>query len=420
MDKKTILDILICVALVVVIIVEIVFGFNLLKNKWAADVNLVISKSMDYGQQLGLIETVFSWPSVEEPSLSGDVVEIDENRFRINGVLTDDNKNSKGYVYYASYPSNESQYLQYEEILDTEKLILLQQAYIDYFNGTADALLPLLNVTVESANVTAYQQNFTEGVIPIFYDNGSEKYYMVLNCTSSYYVLSCKEPFVLTDAKVSVHYGDIASDPLKEHSWSTYEAGAIDNTRQKLMNSDSTLESYTQSNVGEVYTDVAGNSYTQQNTVVDNQALYMTQADEDKRARLVEYGRHEYNTDGTYKEGTGSIDITSATAKASEWVFTQSQYSFTNNGITINGLTGDRTPEVLTISGNATNIVDSIRPWVLCAKFLNDKGELLAVKVLDNRSNPIPASGTSYFTVEVKADESVDIKSITCVQFEAH
>ena len=420
LNKETVIDIICCVVLSVIIIIECVVGFNLLKNKWSADTSAIIKSSSSYGQSIGLIETVFSWPEMEEPDINGDVVSIDVNRFRINGVVTDNGRDQQGYIYYSDLETSESNYLQYVEIVDAEKIAMVTDAVNNYFTGVADALLPLLNVTIESANVVAYQQNFVGGAIPIFYDTASEKYYMVLNCVSSYYVISCSEPFVLTDAKVSVHYADIKDDPLTEHSWSTYEAGAIDNTRQKLLNDEQSLESYTQANVGESYIDSAGNQYTQQTSVEDNSALYLTTADDDARALLVSYGNYKYNKDGSAINGSTVIDVTSAAAKASEWKLTQTQYSFTDYGITINGLSGKRNSSEFEVSGNATNTIDASRPWVLCVKFLGEDDALLGVKVIDNRSTPIPAKGASYFTVHLDSSDDIAFSDIVAIQFAVH
>ena len=59
------------------------------------------------------------------------------------------------------------------------------------------------------------------------YDEGSEQYFMYLDCGTTYYLLQCDEPFIVSDAKVTMHYNSAGDDPMTAHAWSTYEAGAI-------------------------------------------------------------------------------------------------------------------------------------------------------------------------------------------------
>lgn len=422
MNKDVIKDIIICIVLAIVIIFEIIFGVNTLKSKWSTDTTKIISGSSSYGQSIGLVETVFSWPEAPEPNAGGDIVSIDENRFQINGLTTNDSHNiQKNYVYYSAIDDhNASRFIQYEEVLDTAKVDQFHAALTSYFSGDAGAFVPLLSVNTTPEAIVAYQQNFTDGAIPMFYDDTTGNYFMLLDCVSSYYVLSCVDPFAVSDAKVTVHYASAADDPLTEHSWSTYEAGAIDNTRQQLMDSNSTLGSYTQSDIGQTYTDTAGNQYTGNSQIQSNNELYMSDADEQARAVLVSYGTKKFDEAGNAEDGSGSIDISSVTAMKSQWLLTQTQYSFTDNGITINGLSGSRSSSSFEVSGNATNTIRSSRPWVLCVKFMGEDNKLLGVKVIDNRSNPIPADGVSYFTVNLDSSDDIVFSDIVAIQFAVH
>lgn len=419
MNKEMIKDAVICIILTVVIVFEIVTGFNMLKDKWKLDTSKIISSSTTYGQSLGLVETVFSWPDAPEPEARGDVISIDENRFKINGISSDDSYNTQpGYVYYSTFETNLSRFVQFEEVLDSNKVDLFHNALVDYFSGNASAFLSIMSANMLEENIIAYQQNFTEGAVPVFWDEGTGRYYLLLDCVTSYYVVSSMDPILVTDASATVHYAKASDDPLTSHSWSTYEAGAIDNTRQALMDSeDGEMTAYTQSNVGEVYTDSTGQNYTMESNTQSNTQLYASEADEQARAVLVSYSNKEFDELGNALDGSCKLDISSTTAMRSQWLLTQTQYSFTDNGITINGLSGSRSSSAFEISGNASNTISSRRPWVLCVKFMGENNTLLGVRVVDNRSNPIPADGVSYFTVNLDSSDNIDFSKIVAIQF---
>lgn len=430
MDKKTLLDIAICLILGGLIAGEIVFGFKLLETKWAKDTELIIEQSAAIGKNIGLVDSVFSWDETPYPDDSGDIVAIDENKFKINGKSSNTGSDSSGYVYYSSVDdSNASHYIEYSEVLDSGSVSSFHDALGKYFEGDLDVILPLLPVQAVDGNIKAYQQTFTDGAIPVLYDAGSGQYIMLLDCISSYYVLTCDEPFIVSDARVTMHYGNAADDPLTEHAWSTYEAGAIDNTRRALLDEDAALGSYTDpgtvttntnQNGGGSYTDSNGDSYTPASEVAESSALYVTPEDDAARELLVSYGSKTFSEDGTADDGSGAIDISSTSAVASQWVLTETQYSYTDYGITLNGLSGRRTSTLFEINGSASNTISAARPWVLCIKFMGEDNKLLGVKVIDNRSNPIPADGVSDFTMQLGASDNIEFSDIVAVQFAVH
>ena len=418
LNKEMVIDIIICILLSIVIIMEIIFGVNIVKDKWTSDTSKIINGALNYGNSIGLVDTVFNWPEAPKPEAAGDIVQIDENRFKINGATSAAMDIQPNYVYYSDLVDQSSQFLKYEEILDSNKVSAFQEALANYFSGDASAFLDLLPVNTKAEALEAYQQNFIEGAIPFLYDSVTENYFMFLDCGTSYYVLQCYEPFEVSDAKVTVRYPSVVDDPLMFHAWSTYEAGAIDNTRQQLMNG--TLNSYTEANVGESYIDSVGNEYTSNSTVQPNTALYVSDADNQARALLVSYSNKEFDTEGKTADGSATIDINSAEAMRSLWMLTATQYSYTSNGITINGLTGSRSASTFEISGNATNTVASSRPWVLCIKFMGENNKLLGVRVIDNRSNPIPAEGVSYFNISLDTSDNIAFADIVGIQFAVH
>lgn len=425
MQKETLIDVIVNIVLIIVIVIEIMVGFKMLENKWAHDTSSVIDKSILHGKQVGVIETVFSWPEVTGPDAKGDIVEIDENRFQINGTATP-NATKAGYVYYSSATdSNASHYVQYKEVIDKNSVDGFHKSLTSYFEGNAEGLVSLLGINTQAENVTAYQQTFTDGAIPVLYDEGSEQYFMYLDCGTTYYLLQCDEPFIVSDAKVTMHYNSAGDDPMTAHAWSTYEAGAIDNTRQKMMSKDDQLSSYTnpselevgQANSGTTSVDMSGNEYTNQSDTSTATELYMTPEDEAAREIILSYGTKKFLADGSAEDGSTNIDISSTSALASQWVLTETQYTYTDYGITLNGLSGRRTSTLFEINGVASNTISSTRPWVLCVKFMGEDNTLLGVKVIDNRNNPIPADGTSDFSVQLGASDEIDFAKIVAIQF---
>lgn len=431
MDKHTLIDIIICIVLTVVIGAEVMVGFRMLQNKWASDTTKIIDQSASYGKMQLQVDTAFSWPEATQPDVNGDVVAIDANRFRVNGLTTNKSTDQTGYAYYSSVDdSNASHYIQYKEVLDKSTVDGFHNALTSYFDGDSEGLVSLLEVNTVPENIQEYQQTFTDGAIPILFDSGSGLYFMFLDCVNSYYLLQCDEPFCVSDDKVSLHYGNAADDPMTTHAWSMYEAGAIDNTRKALMDNDQALDSYTQTGTvesgtsavsnGGVTVDIAGNSYTNQSEVSDSSALYVTPEDDAARELLVSYGSKKFGADGTAEDGSGSIDISSTSAKASEWVLTETQYSYTDYGITLNGLSGRRTSSLFEVNGSASNTVSAARPWVLVIKFMGADNTLLGVKVIDNRANPIPADGVSQFSVQLGASDEIQFSDIVAIQFAVH
>ena len=414
MNKEIIIDSLLSLLFAVMIVVELVVGVNMFEKKRIADTTLIIEKSMKRGTSIGLIEEKFSWETAPEPDISGDVIQIDSNRFRINGTLTDDSNKQEGYTYYSSLESKESEYIRHEVVVDPAQIEEIRKASEEYFNGTVDAFINVMSSATEIENITPYQQDFKGGVIPIFYDKEIDKYIMYLDCVTSVYVLKCKDPFVVTDAKISVKYPDAKHDPLREHAWSTYEAGAIDNTRQQLLDSEAPTGNYTQSGLQDVL------NYSYKDSVASNAGMYISEADEDKRSLMISYGTKKFDESGKSTDGSLVIDTTSTIAMSSEWKLTQTQYSYTYEGITINGLSGRRNNNIFEISGNATNMLSHSRPWVLCIKFMGENNKLLGLKVIDYRSAPIPANGTSFFEASISSSEDINITDIVALQFMFH
>lgn len=413
LDKRTVIDIVVSVLMCIVIFFEIKTGMGLLTNKWESDANKLVQAAKSAGQDIGIIDTAFHWPEVEYPREDGDVVKIDGNKYQINGELTGVDTDYNGTIYYADIETKASKQLNYGEVVDLNMVTHFREALTRYFEGDAELLLQIAEPETSLDDWECYQQEFMGGVIPIMYNTVDSVYVMVLDCNTSFYLLKCSDPFVVTDGRVTVHYSDPTKDPLKEHTWNHYELGAIDNTRWQLSMGITYDEDGNPSR-----TDTGSLDPDSSDDSVDS--LYNKPADQTARQTLVSYADKEFNEDGKALDGSCALDLTSTAAKASEWVLTETSYTFTDNGLTINGLSGKRNATEFEISGNVSNMMSSERPWVLVVKFMGDSSNLLGVRVLDNRSDPIGADGVASFTVSLNVDSGIDFSQITAVQFEVH
>lgn len=396
--KNTIISIIIMIALTAGIVGEIVIGVDMFKNKNIKDTQDLINYASVQGKANISIAPLFNFPDAPEPNSDGDVVAIDNNRFKINGTVTDTSNTTLGYIYYATLDNQESRLLTYQN--KTSNLIEFKTALDSYLSGLPDDLVDMLPVSTQAENLTYYQQNHINGVIPIIYDDGSKEYYMFLNCGTSYYVLHAPDVFYVTDEKLTVHYPSPKEDPMRSHEFSTWEVGAIANTREQLTNGE-----------------FSGTPVSKGNATSSSDT-YTSADDEDIRDMLVAYGRYNWKEDGTSTETRMKVDIVSTEAKASQWVLTETAYTYSTAGLTINGLYAKRTPTSFSIEGDIKNNIDASRPWVMCIKFMNREGGLLGLKVLDNRNMRLGASETSRFSCNLGSAEGVDLDSIYAIQFE--
>jgi hypothetical protein len=256
------------------------------------------------------------------------------------------------------------------------------------------------------SGITNYQDSYIDGNYPVLYNEAAALYYMLIDCEDSYYVVSAPDPFVLTTEKVTAHFGDPSEDPQLDHNYNTYETLAAENTIREL------LESGDDENVSidnpYVSTDISGSHDT-----------YTSEDDDKIREQMLALGNYNWKKDGTADGTNLVIDVTSQTAKASQWDITASTYSYEMNGLRISMLSGSRSNTTFQISGNINNTLNSERPYVLVVKLLDSSGNLLSLKVIDCRTSPIAASGVTTFSTSVSSTEA-DVASITAVQFEVY
>lgn len=400
MRDNKIVQIVITILLLIGIFGEGFFACKFIANQYSTQTLASIQNARTLARANISIVDLFAYPEAPVPDEAGDIIQIDKLRVKINGNLTDSSNSEQGYYFYSTLEEKTSHV--FTVIKKESEVLALQTAMASYFQDDATALVNLLPVDTIPENLTYYQQTHIEGTIPVIYDNASEAYYMFVDCTDKYYILHCKDPFVITKEKLTSKFPNAGTDPLITHKYNTYEVDAINNTRYALTDGEydgPMVETGTVKTVAETYTDDTDNKI---------------------RSTLVSYGDYIWNADGTSDGTSALIDLTSSNAKASQWVLTETSYTFTNNGLTLNGLSAKRSSTEFDVTGKITNTLDSIRPYVIVIKYMDADNNLLGIQIYDGRSNKLDAKGMDdfTFTLESTNNQSIDITKITSVQFE--
>lgn len=401
--KQTVTQVLITVILLLVIIIELVFGVR--------QVNRTLSKQLDVDLKylhnmskpdIKVEEGIYTFEEVPYPSAEGDTVDIEGIRVRVNGTVT--SKRTSGYIDFSKVETSEPMSLKYVHRTEADSAARFQMAVTDFFKNDIDTLLSFLPINYQKENLAYYQQTMLSGDnIPVIYDSASKDFYMFTTNDDfkTFYVLSCKEPFCLSTEKLSIHYDDYSEDYLEHHNFGIYEVAAIANQRAQITN-------------GAYYGPA---TTTTQSATTDD--TYTSETDRSIREMLVSYARYSWKPDGTSDDTRMSIDITSSSAIDSEFHLTAEVQAYTKiiNGLTLNGLHATRDPNQFMIEGKVTNTLSSMRPWVLVVKYIGD-GQLLGLSVIDNRENALAGGADTTWSVTVNKTDGVDIANITDIQFE--
>ena len=215
---------------------------------------------------------------------------------------------------------------------------------------------------------------------------------------------------MVTDEKLTVHYVDPNEDPLRSRVYSQYELDAVNNTIAKMDEED--LADFD----GTVL-----NSNNDNNVSSDSQT-WNNETSKAARDKIVSYANCEWNADGTSSNSSLNVNLTSSSAKASEWVLKSehTSYSYTDSGLNLTGLNGmrDSTAGLFELSGKIQNLENYPRPYAIAIMFLDANGQLLGVKVVDGRTSPIESNGVGEFTVRIsKTVDKINVSEIDSVMF---
>ena len=158
------------------------------------------------------------------------------------------------------------------------------------------------------------------------------------------------------------------------------------------------------------------------NTVSSDNQTWNNETAKAARDSIVSYANCVWNADGTSSNSSLKIDLTSTSAKASEWVLKSehTSYTYTDSGLNLTGLNGmrDSTAGLFELSGKIQNLENYSRPYALAIMFMDSNGQLLGVKVVDGRTNPIEANGVGEFSVRIsKTVDKINVSDIYSVMF---
>lgn len=412
MNKKTILGVITTIILVAVIALEFVIGVRIFKSREAFKTGELINIAVNMGKPNTTVEQFTVYEEAPTPSSDGDVIVVEGIRLRINGTTDGKTDDTSQYLTFSDIETKLP--IQLSHVKHTERMLELTDAINSYFASPAN-IAPLCNmlpVNTRSDNLTFYQQSLVDQNVPVIYDQGSDCYYMYYLQEDCYYVFSCKKPFMISKDKVTVHYSDPADDPLRSHTYSDYEIGAIANTRAQLGKDGGVSDNNWEVSLNKGAVKSPTESYTSED---DNKI----------RSMMVSYANYDWRGDGTAPNTTMIVDITSNAAKNSEWVLVKGKtdYAYSSNGLQLTGLTGSRNSAEGTfhLTGNVSNTLDSQRPFVIVLKFLDSSGQLLGVRPLDFRQSPIAANGSTSFNINItEAKDNIQVDQIASIMFEMH
>lgn len=373
-----------------------IFGMNLLGDA-TYDASNELMDAMDQ-----VVDTVNeSRPNVIYDNNKGDVVKFNGYKFRIGGTLLSTDTISEGYTDYLSF-DGQSHNISTQLCYGNDDLL---EAVDSYIQGDYEPIKSYLPVSVLDENIECYLQDTPDGVIAEIYDNSSEKWYMFVPMTDVYMLLTADDMIMMSRSAETVIFGDPSEDVMDEHTYNMYEVSAIENTRNQLTDGE-----FTPDETEEMATEVSGTSST-----------YTSAADNETRKQMLNMGNYTWKSDGTSDDTNMIVDLTSTTAKASEWVLTTSApYAFTDNSLRLHSLKAVRNAEAFTVTGKLTNQLATDRPYVIILKFLNSNDELLGIRVIDKRNEKIPPNDVSDWSYVLNVDSGISIGDINALQFEVY
>lgn len=394
---KTILNVFATLMLVLLVVTETFTLFRMLTGS-------PIQEKIDEAQDNWEADDLSVWDPVEGPEVVydsgvGDVVKYNNQKFRVNGSLMSTDTIDSGYADYMIEDGSIHK-ITMQTCYGVDTLL----EYLDlYFEGDYEMLVTMLPVNTTEENLEYYKQETSDGSIAMIYNDGDYKYYMFVPVTDVYLLITADDIVYWTDSAETVVFGDPSQDPMYNHTFNSYELGAIENTRNKL--TDGTYE-----NNDNITTQVTGTAET-----------YTSSADNEMRKQMLNYGNYQWKPDGTSDSTGMTIDLTSTTAKASEWVLEGSTpYAFTDNALKLHTLKATKSADSFNLTGKITNQIAASRPYVIVIKFLNNDKELLGLRVIDKRNEPIPANDVADWSYVLNLDGGIDIAEIRALQFEIY
>lgn len=412
---KTILGVGLSILLVCVLVFEFNLFFNLVedRNDEIYSVNRVAKA--DAAKASVSIDKPYTFEEIIYPVENGDIIKVDglDLNIKLNGYLTDDSDTYAGQYKYAD-DSKQANNLYVEN--KVSNLSKYTEGVLSYWSlGTSDNLMNALGYNYQPDNITCYQQSYKDGNIPVLFNSGTNLYYMFIEAPTSFYVLSCAQPFAVTDEMPTSKFKDPSIDVLRNHTYSKWEEMAAEATLKELEEAakeNSSSDNVTPDSNPYSSSDVAGTAST-----------YTSTTDNNLRKQMVSYSDYTWGADGTADGTTLKIDTTGEEPIKSQWTLTVTTYKYTYSGLQLSDMNAKRGTQEFYVSGKITNLIATERPYVIVIKLLDTEGNLLGIKVLDNRATPLAASPNGSATFEASflaSTTNIKTENVTAVQFEIY
>lgn len=399
---KKILGILLSAVLCVVIFFEFKYGFNFVRDRQMLEVQASIGVASENGKNSVDLTELATYNEVPSPWENGSTLKVQgfDVKLKVNGDSIDTDQRDGGIYTYTSFDSKMKKDITVRRF--DNNVTELRNAVKDFWYGDDDTLKEFMDM----ADAISYQCTYRSGNAPVLQDKNDSSYSMIITGEAEFYlVITCDEPFCLSDDKVTVVYPDPKDNPQFYHTYSWYEEDAAANTLAQLAENGAVVirNPYEQ-------TDVSGTTST-----------YTSKADEALRAQLVSLGNFAWDKEGKSDETNQTVDVTSEEAIKSKWELTATTYNYEVAGLKLYALTGTRTQESFAIEGTIENTLDSERPYVVVIKYLNSNDELIGLRVVDKRSTPIKPKATDRFSLSVSpARDKIDIQKVASLMFEVY
>lgn len=401
-------QLILMIVLLLVITFEVKAGFNMIYNREMQAVAVFNDAASSAGKARVSIDAVQTYTEIPFTYTDGDVINVytgdksEPIKIQISGELTDDSYKEYGYYYYSDPDKISSTLTVMTDDLTEE----IKSTIHDFWYGDTTNMYKAMTKGNVTANALDYYQcSFVTGNTPVMYDETDGRYYMIVTHKDKYTVIQAPNPFILSDDKVTVHFGDPSMDVPLSHTYSDYETLAAENTIKELLDGSDDEET------------VIDNPYVSDNTVTGD--TYTTDTDDKRREQMVKLGEYTWDVNGTSDQTTMTVDITSQNALKSQWLLTATTYTYENAGIKISGLSANRSTSAFKISGNVNNTLTTERPYVMVLKFIDNKGQLVGIKVLDYRTDKLAPEGVAAFSATIPASDMA-IANIASVMFDIY
>ena len=326
-------------------------------------------------------------------------------RLEISGVLTSKFDSYANSCFYRS-DTGETRCLYIQNVNIGDTVNSFHRAMQDFWYGNTMSICNVVRFSDDITKLKWYQSEAGIKKTLVCENTSNGTWYMLVDRDTSFLIVSAPDAFKLTEAGLTVEYGNPVNNPQLHHVYSPYEELASANQIYKLLHPKDDEE--------------IDNPYTSDGSQ-GSHATFTAPEDDSTRERMVSYSKYKWNTNGTSQDTEMVVDLMSEEARRSQWNLDATAYSYSANGLSISSVRGSRSNTEFRISGNINNNIDSDRPYVIVIKFLDSDSYLLGLRVIDSRRAPLPPSGVATFNTSISSSiDAIQVQNISAIQFEVY